>query len=126
MPATVVSEGERLLYYFERIRRLPPNELAKEHDAMRTAFSRAGNDYNRVGYAMILSLPSTSFMDDGRALELLDPLARKNESSLRSLASLLTTFIHERRRLGGNLGAAQQKLEALRTLERSLIERGQK
>jgi hypothetical protein len=125
-PVVVLSDGERLLFYFERIRRMPANELAKEHDAMRAAFGRAGNDYNRVGYAMVLALPGTAFVDDGRALELLDPLSKKNESSLRGLALLLTTFIHERRRLGGSLGAAQQKLDALRTLERNLIDRGQK
>lgn len=119
------DDTERLLAYFERLRRLQGAELTKEHETARAAFGRATSEYNRVGYAMALSLPGTAFNDDARALELLGPLLKKSDNGLRPLAALLTTFIQERRRLGGDLAAVQQKLAALKSLERTLIERDQ-
>ena len=74
---------------------------------------------------MTLASPGTTFNDDARALELLNPLVKKSENGLRPLVVLLTTFIQERRRLGGDLAAVQQKLDALKSLERTLIERDQ-
>ncbi len=121
----VPDDAERLLNYFERLRRLQGAELAKEHEASRAAYGRAASEYNRVGYAMTLALPGTAFNDDARALELLNPLVKKSEQGLRPLALLLATFIQERRRLGGDLAAVQQKLAALKSLERALIERDQ-
>jgi len=120
-----VEDVERLLSYFERLKRLQGAELAREHEATRLAHGRTATDYNRISYAMTLSLPGTSFNDDARALELLNPLAKKSENALRPLVVLLTTFIQERRRLGGDLAALQQKLDALKSLERRLIERDQ-
>jgi len=121
----VISETELLLFYFERIKRLSGSDLAKEHEAARSAYGRDGSDFNRASYAILLTLPGTSFTDDGRALELLDPLVKQGEANVRNLALLLTTFIQERRRVGGDLNAAQQKLDALKSLERKMIERGQ-
>ena len=120
-----VEEIERLLSYFERLKRLPGGELAKEHEATRLAYGRAASDFNRISYAMTLCLPGASFNDDARALELLNPLIKKSEGNLCLLVVLLTTFIQERRRLGGDLAAVQQKLDALKSLERTLIERDQ-
>ena len=120
-----LEEVERLLSYFERLRRLPGAELAKEYEAARLSYGRAASEANRIGYAMTLSLPGTAFNDDARALDLLNPLVKKSENGLRPLAVLLTTFIQERRRLGGDLAAVQQKLDALKSLERKLIERDQ-
>jgi hypothetical protein len=120
-----LEDTERLLSYFERLKKLPGAELAKEHEAARLAHGRATSDFNRISYAMTLSLPGTPFNDDARALELLNPLVKKNENGLRPLAVLLATFIQERRRMGGDLAAVQQKLDALKSLERTLIERDQ-
>ncbi len=119
------DEAERLLAYFERLKRLQGAELAREHESARQAYARTASEFNRIGYAMTLSLPAAPFNDDTRALELLQPVVRNNRNGLRALGVLLTTFIQERRRLGVNLAAAQQKLDALRSLERRLIERDQ-
>lgn len=119
------DDMERLLAYFERLRRAQGAELTKEHEAARLAYGRSASDYNRVSLAMTLALPGTQLNDDARALELLGPLLKKGEPGLRPLAVLLTTFIQERRRLGGDLAAVQQKLAALKSLERALIEREQ-
>ncbi|HTD91471.1 MAG TPA: hypothetical protein VK663_12465 [Burkholderiales bacterium] len=119
------EEVERLLFYFERLKRLPGGDLAKENEAARLAYGRAASDFNRLSYAIVLSLPGTSFNEDARALELLDPMVKRGEGSLRALAALLAIFIQERRRLGGDIAAVQQKLDALKSLERKLIERDQ-
>ena len=119
------DDAERLLFFFERLKRMPGTELAKEHETVRLAYGRAATDFNRISYAMTLALPGTAFNDDGRALELLNPLLKKSENSVRPLVVLLTTFVQERRRLGGDLAALQQKLDALKSLERNLIERYQ-
>jgi hypothetical protein len=118
-----VSEAEILLQYFTQLKKLSSSELAREYDAARQAYGGARSDYNRVRLAMTMTLPNTSSQDDPRALDLLDPLAKNSGSPLSGLALLLTSQIQERRRLDANAQALQQKLDALKSLERSLIER---
>jgi len=118
-----ISAAEILLQYFTQLKKLSPSELAREHDAARQAYGGARSDYNRVRLAMTMTLPNTSSQDDPRALDLLDPLAKNSGSPLSGLALLLASQIQERRRLDANTQALQQKLDALKSLERSLIER---
>ena len=117
------SETDSLISYFAQLRKLQGSELAREHDAARQAYGRARSEYNGMRLAMVVALPNTSFADDPRALDLLDPIARNSESRLAGLASLLVAQIQERRRLDANTQALQQKLDALKSLERSLIDR---
>ena len=117
------SEAENLISYFAHLRKLPGSELAREHDAARQAYGRARSDYNGVRLAMVMALPNTPFADEPRALDLLEPVARNTEGRLSSLAVMLVSQIQERRRLDANAQALQQKLDALKSLERSLIDR---
>jgi len=117
------SEAENLISYFAQLRKLPGSELAREHDAARQAYGRARSDYNGVRLAMVMALPNTPFADEPRALDLLEPIARNTEGRLSSLAVMLVSQIQERRRLDANAQALQQKLDALKSLERSLIDR---
>lgn len=122
-PRQASSEAETLLTYFTQIRKLSPPELAREHDSARQAYGGARSDYNRVRLAMVVALPNTSFYDEPRALDLLEPLAKTPGAQLSGLAFLLVSQIQERRRLDANAHALQQKLDALKSLERSLLER---
>ena len=117
------SDAEALISYFAQLRKLSAPELAREHDAARQAYGRAKSDYNGVRLAMVVTLPNTPFYDEPRALDLLDPIAKNGEPRLSGLAWLLVSQIQERRRLDANTQALQQKLDALKSLERSLIER---
>lgn len=113
------GENESLLMYFEYVRKLPSAELAKEHDAVRQLYANSSSDFVRVRYAMLLSVPGAAFSDDARAIEVLVPLLKYADASLHTLAFVLSTQIQEQRRALG----LQQKLDALKSLEKSLIER---
>ena len=114
------NESDNLLAYFGRVRKLGGAELAREYDAVRQLFTRARTDSNRLRYAMLLSVPATSFNDETRALETLDPLLANSGSSLNPLALLVSTQIQTQRRER----ELSQKLDALKSLDKSLIERG--
>jgi len=117
------SEAESLLLYYQYVRKLSGAELGREHDAARQAYARSRSDFNRVRFAMMLSLPNVAFNDDARATDLLEPVSKSPGGHLYGLAYLLTSQLQERKRLDANAQGLQQKLDALRSLERSLIER---
>jgi len=117
------SDLESLLLYFQHIKKLPAPELGKEHDAARQAYSRTRTEFNRVRFAMLLALPNTAYSDESRALELLDPVAKNQKGQFSGLALLLASHLQERKRLDANAQGLQQKLDALKLLERSMIER---
>ena len=117
------SDADSLLAYFQRVRKLQAGELGREHEAARQALQSARSDFNRVRLALLLSLPGTALSDEPRALELLDPVARNPGGQLHGLAVLLAANLQERKRLDANTQGLQQKLDALRSLERSMIER---
>jgi hypothetical protein len=118
-----VSESENLLGYYHTLRGLSAADLGKEHELARQAYARARTDYNRVRYAMVLTVPNATSHDDARALEMLEPVAKNPGAQLQPLASLLASHLQERKKLDATAQALQQKLEALRSLERSIIER---
>ena len=122
-PPRQVSNAEILISYFAQLRKLPGPDLTREHDAARQALGHTRSDYNRVRLAMVVTLPNTPFFDEPRALGLLEPIAKNAGAELAGLASLLVAQIQERRRLDSNAQALQQKLDALKSLERSLIDR---
>lgn len=121
-PAT---ELERLVSYFQRIRRLAAPELGRENESARVAFARSRSDFDRLRLAMVLSLPNTSVYDDARSLDLLEPVVKNQSAPLHGLALLISVYVQEQRRLGQSAQAVQQKLDALKSMERSLIEREQ-
>jgi hypothetical protein len=117
------SDVENLVEYFSYIRKLPANDLAREYDTARQAYNRGRSEYNRMRFAMLLSLPSAPFTDEGRALDVLDPVLRKGNGRYYPLAQMLGSHIQEQRRLNASVQGLQQKLDALKSLERSIIER---
>jgi hypothetical protein len=133
IPARVRSEDlERLLSYFEHVRKLPAAELVRESESARAAFMRGRADFDRMRLAILISIPNTALNDDQRAADLLDPLVKNQSSSLHGLALVMSAHLQERRRLETgmqglqqNVQRLQQKLDALMSLERSLIDREQ-
>ena len=119
------TELERLLNYFQRLKKLTGAALGRENDSARVAFTRSRSDFDRLRLAMVVSLPNTPFNDDPRALDLLEPVAKNQNAPLHGLALLMSVFVQEQRRLGQSAQGMQQKLDALKAMERSLIEREQ-
>lgn len=115
-----------LLYYFDTVRSLSAADLSRESERMRLLHIRNKSDFHTLQYAMLLSLPGG---DAHRAQQLLEPLTREGgvqSRELRALALLLATDLAERRRLEDGVRRAddlEKKLEALKNIEKSLIQR---
>lgn len=119
------TDTESLLIYFDYVKRLAPAELPREQEAARLAFARSRTDFNRVRYAIALAFPLPGRNEAPRSTELLEPLAKKPQAPLHPLAMALSTLIGETRRLDAQAATLQQKLDGLRQIEKSLIEREQ-
>ena len=117
------SDVESLLLYFQHIRTLTGPEAGREHEAARQAYARSRTDFNRIRLAMILSLPGTTFTDEARAVSLLETVAKHDGGRLQGLAAALGASLKEQQRLAASAQELQQKLDALKSLERNLIER---
>jgi hypothetical protein len=117
------SDAESLLLYFQYIRKLSGADASREHEAARQAYARARTDFNRLRLAMVLSLAGAAFNDDARALDLCDTVAKHEGGRLQGLALLLGSHLQEQMRLTASEQGLQQKLDALKSLERSMIER---
>jgi hypothetical protein len=118
-----VSDVESLLLYSRHLGRLKEDQLGRELEIASTAYAREASEFNRVRLAMLLGLPSTALSDNARALELLEPVVKNQTSEFSALASLLAAQLQERKRLDANTQDLQKKLDALKSLERSMIER---
>ena len=102
-------------------------DLRRELAAANLALGRTRNDVNRIRLAMLLTLPTAGPPDDARALSLLEPIVGRsgNASPMKQIAFLLYAQISERARSvreeQRKTAAAQEKLDALRAVERSLL-----
>jgi hypothetical protein len=98
------SDTDRVARFYERLLGMKSNELAAELEASREAFENDKSELNRLQLALLLSLPGTSFRDDGAAMTLLNPFIKemrdksREGSALRPLGVLLYTELLELRR----------------------------
>lgn len=122
-PERPVSDVESLLLYYRHIGKLKENQLSREHEIAWNAYARQRTNFNRVRLAMLLGLPQTALSDNARALELLEPVAKNGDREFSALAGLLAAHLRERQRLDAAVQDLQQKLDALKSLERSMMER---
>jgi isochorismate hydrolase len=105
----------------------PADDLKRELAQANAALARTRTDANRIRLAMLLTLPAAGPPDDARALSLLEPLVSKTStnSPLKQIATVLHSQIIERARTvreeQKRTAAAQEKLDALRAVERSLL-----
>jgi len=105
----------------------PTEDLKRELAAANAALARTRNDASRIRVAMLLTLPAAGPPDDARALSLLEPVVARTGSGspLKQIAALLYAQIVERgrsvREEQKRTAAAQEKLDALRAVERSLL-----
>ena len=130
-PQPAVNEDEQqalaLLADLQRYAQESGDDLKRELATANGLMARARSDANRVRLAMLLTLPAAGPTDDARALSLLEPLVGRggNPSPLKQIAAVLYVQIVERTRSvreeQRKTAAAQDKLDALRAVERSLL-----
>jgi len=131
--------------------RAPAAEQKAALARAQAAFTSDMREDNRLRLAVLLVVLPAPLRDDARAAELLEPLANPAEPGAGRLAALLTAQIAERQRLARELerlgreraaldkehvaadkerdkreDALRQQLEALRSIERGILEREEK
>ena len=117
-----------LLVDLQRYATAPADELRREFASVNQASNpRVRTDVNRIRLAVLLTMPNAGPPDDGRALALLESVSGKTggASPLKQLALVLYAQIAERVRNVAEerkrSAAAQEKLDQLRAVERSLL-----
>ena len=129
-PPPVNEEEQQALALLTDLQRYavdPGEDLRRELAGANAALARTRSDANRIRVAMLLTLPGAGPPDDARALSLLEPVVGKpgNSSPLKQIAAVLYAQIVERARSvreeQKRTAAAQEKLDALRAVERSLL-----
>lgn len=114
---------------------LQGEEQKKELNAASQSFSKDRSPYSRARLALLLSLPGTAVTDEARSMTLLEPLVpppgTARVAPLRQLAALVHADVGERVReqrrsaqLREQSAQMKEQLDALRAIERSIIERG--
>jgi hypothetical protein len=130
-PAAPVNEEEQqaiaLLADLQRFASESPEDLRRELAAANQAVNRARTDANRIRLAVLMTLPGAGPTDDARALALLESVFGKSAgtSPVKQLAVVLYLQVAERTRGVAEekkkTAAAQEKLDQLRAVERSLL-----
>jgi len=147
----VRADSGSLLEYFARLRRLSGAELLREREVARRALAAEPGDERRMRYAIALSVSIDGSVEAARALDLVDPVAKRRDSPYQALAitmrSLLsdlsqaqreraelqrertelqrerTELQRERTELQRERAELQRKLDSLKALEKSLSDR---
>lgn len=116
-----------LVGYYGRVAAMKPEEQRREYIAAGQTFSRDPSPYNRIRVALLAAMPGTSFQDDVRAMSLLEPYSRAGPTydKLRQFGAILHAQIAENVKARGRAEQLREQLDALRAIERTIIERGQ-
>jgi hypothetical protein len=133
-PSTRESRESRqvieLIAYTQRVAALQAEEQQRELNASTQMLSKDRGAYGRVRHALLLALPGTAFNDDPRAASLLEALAGTGAAEslpgpMQQFAGLLYAQISERLREQRRTAQLKEQLEALKAVERKIIEREQ-
>ena len=129
--AAPVNEEEQqtiaLLADLQRYSGESNEELRRDLAAAVQALNRTRTEPNRIRVAVLLTLPGAGPPDDARAIALLESVSGKTPgmSPIKQLAAVLLAQIAERMRGMSEerkkSTAAQEKLDQLRAVERSLL-----
>lgn len=126
-PPEIMQQLSELVLHGQRVSRLDAGQQKRELAAAQKAYGADKDDlYARLRLGMLLSLPGTAIQDDARALAMLEPYADApaGASVLRQFGALLHANVAERAKAQKRVGQLKDQLEALRAVERSIIERG--
>jgi len=126
---TVEAEEARqvseLLGYYQRVAQLGPEDQKRELATATQGFNRERSNASRVRLALLYVMPGTSFQDESRAAQLLDPVAAPGGGAVRQFGSLLHAQVAERMKTQKRADQLKEQVDALRAIEKQLIDRGQ-
>jgi hypothetical protein len=118
-----------LIGYAQKVAALRGEEQQRELNASSQMFSKRRGPYARVRYALLLALPGTAFNDDAKAAELLESPATAASGStpgpMQQFAALLYAQVGERLREQRRTAQLKEQLDAMKDVERNIIEREQ-
>jgi hypothetical protein len=120
-----------LIDYTQKVAGLQSEEQRRELSASSLIFQKehGRGAYGRLRLALLLSIPGTAFNDDARAANLLEPLAGGSTSApagpMQQLAGMLYSQIVERLREQKRTAQLKEQLDAMKDIERKIIEREQ-
>jgi hypothetical protein len=119
-----------LIAYTQRVAALQAEEQQRELNVSSQMFTKDRGAYGRVRLALLLAVPGTAFNDDAKAAGLLESLASAGTSEsptgpMQQFAGLLHAQISERLREQRRTAQLKEQLEALKAVERKIIEREQ-
>lgn len=121
-----------LLIEMSRSANASQDDLRRDFVASQTAFNKDKSAINRLRYAWISGLLGSAAGDDARLQGLLEPLVAKTgglapNHPLRPVADVMLTQLTERTRQlkeeQKKADALQQKLDALKAIEKNLLDR---
>ena len=131
-PQKINEEAEEALAVLIDLQKLviaTPDEQKREMAAASQVLARQRSDATRLRLAMLQSLPAGGG-DESRAIATLDPVLKQGNGPTRMVAAVLVAQFTERQRAireeKKRVEDLQQKLDALRALERSLLGRERK
>jgi hypothetical protein len=116
-----------LIGYAQKVAGLGADEQQRELNASSQIFSKDRGAYGRVRFALLLSLPGTDFCDEPKAASLLEPVVGKESrtSPMQQFAGLLYAQLNERMREQRRATQYKEQLDALKDVERKIIDREQ-
>ena len=122
-----MKELAELVGYYSRVAASPADQQRREYTEASQTFSRDPTSYNRIRVALLASMPGTSFQDDVRAISLLEPYSKAGPGydRLRQFGAILHAQLVERGKARARAEQLEKQLDALRAVERTIIERGQ-
>ena len=128
-PTVEVDEARQvgeLLGYYQRVAQLGPEDQKRELATATQGFNRERSNASRVRLALLYVMPGTSFQDESRAAQLLEPVAVPGGGgAVRQFAGLLHTQVTERMKTQKRADQLKEQVDALREIEKQLIDRGQ-
>lgn len=125
-PASSANELDEVLRYYQRIKKMNTAELNKEYEHISQLFAQSKTDFSRVQWALLLSLPNAVFRDEALALNVLKEWSKESKTAhagLRAFGALLSSLLEEMREKDKRADALQKKLDALKSMEKSLMQR---
>lgn len=131
VPQVVIPEDVKqlseLIGYYSRVAAMRPDDQRREYAAASQAFSRDPSPYYRMRLALLALMPGTLFQDDVKAMSLLEPYSRSGASAdkLHQFGAILHEQLAEGAKARGRAEQLKEQLDALRAVERTIIERGQ-